>query len=583
MLCATLTANADITLPASAKGAKSGGAAPLLQEAAPVNVRVPRGGAVEIPPKLDVRDDVDFGTVTIGSSMIEEITIENRGGGVLKGRASVDEPWKIVGKATYNLRVGETQKIRLRFAPQLDEAFQGEVRYSSAPDQKTSLRAVGEAAIAISPRRLELKPAQDGTRSGVLTIGNRTTGEVTVRLRLGGRLKGPERATLLPGGEVSVVIEASADDPGSIDDVVRVESPNFTTSVPLHAFAVGPVLRVSPESLSLGRIDTEKQPGGTLRIRNTGGTGTFVRAEPSEHVVIAVADTSFWLEAGATRDIAVSIDPWNAGTYRERLTIKSDGSEFEIPVQAEVTRGRASAPTLVSRPFRKNAPGEIAAFGPILASVGAPRLGPLRIKRITATTCEIDWQVPPNDPLGYKVESLAASPDTQGRPTWRPIPNVVIHDPRNPGKALGEEWVSHGVKVDDWASARANTTGKGAAPPILSALIEELSPDTVYSIRVSAVTAKNAAPEISPPLQIHTPEGLPLPSDPVGLLVSTSVVLLALTVRYKMRKRPVSRVKTDSPAPAFQGPPVRARRKKVPFIRELGPGRFEIDCDDAQY
>ena len=111
MLCATLTANADITLPASAKGAKSGGAAPLLQEAAPVNVRVPRGGAVEIPPKLDVRDDVDFGTVTIGSSMIEEITIENRGGGVLKGRASVDEPWKIVGKATYNLRVGETQKI----------------------------------------------------------------------------------------------------------------------------------------------------------------------------------------------------------------------------------------------------------------------------------------------------------------------------------------------------------------------------------------------------------------------------------------------------------------------------------------
>jgi len=302
----------------------------------------------------------------------------------LRGTASTGEPWKIDGKAAYSLRAGEKQLLRLRIAPLAAQDAHGEVTYSSDPGQKTILSAVAEAALAITPEKLYLQPGPDGSRAGLLTIANRTSEEVPVRLRIGGWLKGPERAVLPAGGTLSVKIVADNTWMGPIDGAVQVESPSFVADIGVHAAALGPVLRVTPSSLALGKLDGPRQPGKMVSITNAGGTGTFVRVAPSSHVFLATGDSSFWLEAGSSRNVAVSVEPPEAGSYHERLTIKSDAGDLEIPVTAEAAHGRTKV-VIVSAPKHFATLFESLDIAEPAPQAAAMEFGVIQIKKVTDT------------------------------------------------------------------------------------------------------------------------------------------------------------------------------------------------------
>ena len=213
---------------------------------------------IDDPPVLNVAGDLDFGMVAIGSTATRELTIENRGGGVMKGTIAVDEPWKLEGKETYHLRAGERQSIRLRFAAQSEETFLGQVRFSSHPSYNAPLRAVAEAVIAIAPGRLELQPTADIARSGILTITNRTEEEQPLRLRIGSRLSGPDRVTVPAHGQISVTITTPPDEVGPVEDALEIYAPSFAAKVPVHAPPAGPIILASPGSLTFGKIDGER-------------------------------------------------------------------------------------------------------------------------------------------------------------------------------------------------------------------------------------------------------------------------------------------------------------------------------------
>jgi hypothetical protein len=72
----------------------------------------------------------DFGSVQAGSSTNFTITVQNIGGGVLSGSASLSAPFSIVGTSSYSLASNATQNITVRFAPASAGNFNQSVNFT---------------------------------------------------------------------------------------------------------------------------------------------------------------------------------------------------------------------------------------------------------------------------------------------------------------------------------------------------------------------------------------------------------------------------------------------------------------------
>ena len=555
---------------------------------------------IDDPPKLSAVDSLDFGSVTIGSTVTREITIENRGGGKLKGSISIDAPWKIDGPANYQLRAGERQTFSVNFAPPSEATFRAPLRYSSHPGQTTVFHAVAQSAIGVNPQRLELQPTQDATRTGILTIVNRTDEQLPLRLHLGRGFSGAENVTLPARGQISVTIATALGEVQAVDGVLRLESPSFETSIPVHAPAAGPMIHALPATVSLGKIDHRRPVIATLQITNAGGLGTQVRLETPDSVLVPPGESSFWLEAGATKNLHVSVGAPNEGSFRAVLVVKASGTEVQIPVVAEVESAPPATGTTPTAERKAEA-------GPLEGTSEPDRIPAVllnaEITRITATTCELEWPSFANGSWQYRLESRSARLEAP----WVAMPHVAI-------KPAGK--------------ASRISAGSVPAGSSMTAQLSHLSPRTAYEIRVVALDAAGAATSTSFPMEFQTTPRFTLTSTlrfvvPASLLLGAFVLLQRgrrnghdfVSESPATRKTPPSPtvpkppasnraglpVTRKGPAPtpaaprnseifgtrkpqpsssgqtaeATSGPPP-ADRRQVPFMREIEPGRHEI-------
>jgi hypothetical protein len=76
-----------------------------------------RTGAAEPGPVIAVSPNVlDFGLVGVGRTKELTLTVQNVGGGTLKGTATVAAPFRITGNA-YSLRSGQSRSFKVRYSP----------------------------------------------------------------------------------------------------------------------------------------------------------------------------------------------------------------------------------------------------------------------------------------------------------------------------------------------------------------------------------------------------------------------------------------------------------------------------------
>jgi subtilisin family serine protease len=90
----------------------------------------------------------NFGSVPLGSSEDRSFTVQNLGGGVLSGVASVSAPFSIVSGGSYSLAAGASQAVTVRFTPAAAGTSSANVSFSGAGG--ASRVAIG-TGIAVSP------------------------------------------------------------------------------------------------------------------------------------------------------------------------------------------------------------------------------------------------------------------------------------------------------------------------------------------------------------------------------------------------------------------------------------------------
>ena len=477
---------------------------------APVEVVI---NILDEEPLLVIPDTLDFPSLLAGQTAAKDFEILNKGGGMTEGAIAADAPWRIEGERRYRLGAGERRVVKLVFAPAAGGSFVGEVKFSSDRGHTTALRGAALAPIAITLATIELRHvAGAAVRTGSLEIANNTDAPATLTLAAGPRVLLPEIGPIPPHAKITVQLRTDPADLAPLDDELRVEGGCFTSRAALRAAAVGPILRVTPETIVFQgqrAVFTVENLGGTP------GTATMEIAPPFQ-----IAQPSMIVAAGQKFPVAIDLPSGSAERLRTWLTVQIGAQKREIAVEAE-----AATATTAARAASRAAPRRIAARD-TAAGTDAPAdptqpepaempqwvldrqsAKDARVLGITDTAATIEWPAALNGAQKFQIEGrqLSLGPDRKLETSWAAYRDVPI------ARADGM-----------W---RAQLTG--------------LRPMQPYTLRVLPLAADGTAGARIFIVDFHTKVRTPsaFRITPLRGLVLAALVLVGITIWRRMRGR----------------------------------------------
>ncbi|HZJ14235.1 MAG TPA: hypothetical protein VFD27_04250 [Chthoniobacteraceae bacterium] len=297
---------------------------------------------VDDAPLLIVPTEMNFGTLLVGEASNRTLQLSNGGGGVAEGEWIVDPPWRAVGERRYKLAAGERQVAKILFSPDKPGEFKSEVRFTSQLDRVTTITGTALAPLAVKPATLLLKDRR-GTarRSAEFELRNHTDEPFEVALIASQRLKFPPTVEIEAHGKSTVTLETAENDVAPLDETMRFAAGNLEASLAVKANAPPAILSVRPESVTFRSL----VPGATAKesivLKNDGGGAAQVVL--SVGAPFSVAEKSFPIEAGASREVTISIAASSPGRVQSVLQITGGESVLEIPVEATISTGISSA------------------------------------------------------------------------------------------------------------------------------------------------------------------------------------------------------------------------------------------------
>jgi hypothetical protein len=284
----------------------------------------------EEPPALSVVHSVEFGTVQVGETREEQITLRNSGGGVLAGRMDAPPPWKILGAAEYRLGRNQERKVRILCAPDEEQEYSGKLTFSDDARSAVELSASAISPFEFDPSREIELASQDGDvlRSGDVVIRNRTSRDRTVEISVPSEIAAPDQVIVPAGEEKRIALHTLPEFLGASEGVLSFESEGFRRSIPLRVFALQPVLRIEPrEGLDFGDIEPHKRYKGFLRIKNEGGSTARLQATTPKDILLVPDPNTAVLQPGEMRVFEVKLEASSIGDYRSQIVIDSGGGK----------------------------------------------------------------------------------------------------------------------------------------------------------------------------------------------------------------------------------------------------------------
>ncbi len=446
-------------------------------------------GAVEVvitildtPPQLIAPVQVAFAQILSGDVSAQEIEIANRGGGVSEGMVQIDPPWTVKGAPKYRLGAGERKRFEVVFAPKSGGIFSGEARFTSQPDRAISLTGEALDPLAFSPARLELKhgPA-DPVRSGNFEVTNHTRAPQTFDFAADERLEFPRALTLAAGESARVLVQTAPADVTAFDADIRIVPARAGAALPVHAAAVGPILRIAQPMVNFGTMQATAAAREFVEIENVGG----VSAAASMQIAppFSLPQKSTVIEPGERRKIAVEFQPLEPGAYRAELKLQSVGRALVVPVEGRVPDRRESASPLrvetnsaTPKTSAASMPSDSADAESVAAGVAdAPAL---QVTEMTPTSAATAWPEIVSGAVRYGAEvrqlSLAGG---ALKIDWLPFPGFSFE--RKDGRATGH---FSGLRPHTFYAMRVlgfDAEGQSTGPPYQAGFTTPAKPPIV--------------------------------------------------------------------------------------------------------
>jgi hypothetical protein len=305
----------------------------------------------------------------LGRRSTSELEISNRGGGMIEGTVTVQEPWSIRGSAEYRLGPGSTTTVTLVFQPTKAGNINGQAVLGPDPRQVVSLAGTGETPLVVIPERLLLQPRPGSqTRMATLTIENRAEDAVDVSMESGERLM-IDKAARVPGkAKVQVPVFAEAAHPTRFEEKLRLRVGYWRVEVPVEAEPLPPMLKL----VAGGAPSAPAMAGQPVELRaiveHHGGVPAQVQVGVSPP--FEVSERSLELTAGAKKEVRISAPSLSAGQHTAVLTASTLGMNERLELAVDVAETKPT-PAASVRPEEKNPVRAAAAETPVASAPAA--------------------------------------------------------------------------------------------------------------------------------------------------------------------------------------------------------------------
>jgi Abnormal spindle-like microcephaly-assoc'd, ASPM-SPD-2-Hydin len=327
--------------------------------------------------------DVNFGSVQVGSSQTQSVTLTNVGTSSL-----------IITQATPSLAVftltglsypvtlsaGKSVSCNVTFSPQSAVTSSGSIaikfhnRHNTSATYTLTVPVSGTGVTAgqvtSTPTSLGFGSVTVGSKPSLSeTVTNAGGSNVTIsQVGISGTgfsLRGiTPPVTLTPGQNTTFALIFAPTSAGTFPGTVTVTSnaSNPSLAIPLSGTAVAPAtLTASPTSLTYTNITVGQTSSQTETIKNTGGTSTTVSAvaESGTGFTVSGITPPVTLTAGQSTTFTVKFAPTSAGTFTGTATVTSNASNPSLSIPLSGTAVASVAGTLTAVPTTVAVPGSI--------------------------------------------------------------------------------------------------------------------------------------------------------------------------------------------------------------------------------
>jgi uncharacterized membrane protein len=321
------------------------------------------GTGTAVPaPAISLSGNLDFGTVTIGSSAQLTLTINNTGTATLTV-SSIGYPTGFSGDFSGTVTVGETTNVTVTFSPTDATSYSGTITVNSdAASGTNTINASGTGTAGPTPAislsgDLDFGDVTVGSSAQLtLTITNTGTAILTVSsINYPTGFSGDFSGTIATGETTNVIVTFSPIDVTTYSGTVTVNSDAASGVNTVNASGTGaavptPAISLSGD-LSFGNVTVGSSAQLTLNITNTGTANLTVSSVT--YPIGFSGDFSGVIAAGETTNVTVTFSPTDATDYSGTITVNSDATSGANTVSASGTGIEAPLP-YVARKARFN-------------------------------------------------------------------------------------------------------------------------------------------------------------------------------------------------------------------------------------
>ncbi len=296
---------------------------------------------------------IDFGTVLLGQSADEAVTVRNTGSAnlVVSKVQSSSLAFVLVGDSAFDLAPGASKTIAIQFSPTVSGQAQASLTVESNDSSRPQV-TVPLSGVGVTPPEIALQPTQ--LDFGAVTVGESIELTLTVSNSGGSPLlvsdvqssdpafavEGNTEFEVDAGTARVVVVRFAPALEGPVEGILVVLSNALAPAVQLAlsgtgkpALIEGPHMVLEPQQLHFGSVPVGQTPRILLTFKNQGTEALSVHEMRIPLAVFGLmGDVPFEVQPTASRQVAVVYRPTAEGVHSTRLTVLSND-----PRQPEVS------------------------------------------------------------------------------------------------------------------------------------------------------------------------------------------------------------------------------------------------------
>ena len=296
-------------------------------------------------PDIDVNPmSLEFGSVTVGETIQQNVTVSNTGDAVLVVSDITSSNAAFSADLTsFDLNPGENKTVVVSFTPADADDYTGDLTIvSNDPDEANVIVSMSGTGVVFYPD-IDVNPTE--IDFGTVTVGEPAQQNIVVSnngdavLSVNDITSSNSAFTVditsfnvNPGENQTVVVTFSPTEMEAYTGELTIVSndpvdSNFMVTVIGEGMIYQPVISVDPMELNFDTIVTNEQETKVFTVSNTGNTVLNVSNIYTSNDAFTVDISNFTLDPGASKEVNVTFAPVDPVYYDDVVTVESDDPE----------------------------------------------------------------------------------------------------------------------------------------------------------------------------------------------------------------------------------------------------------------